>query len=235
MPWGQYIHYWPLVQRIHKCGFTTCSVSNANFDIFLCCIPKRSVGQAVDDWWNLLNFHYYGITVMKCEIFIWGRFEMDLIHRFDHISLRNMALSQLHNKIPNPVLLGPLTIEKYVLFSRLLKATGMVCYCNDITVFDCYAWWRHQMEIFSALLVFCVGNSPVTGEFLSQRPVMRSFDAFFDLCLNRRLSKQSWGWWFERLSRPLWRHCNGRRYHAHCKGNLFCSVFVVIVQRYWML
>ena len=32
---------------------------------------------------------------------------------------------------------------------------------------------------------------------------------FFDLRLNKRLSKQSWGWWFETLSRPLWRHCNG--------------------------
>ena len=30
-------------------------------------------------------------------------------------------------------------------------------------------WWRHQMETFSALLAFCVGNSPVTGEFPSQR------------------------------------------------------------------
>ena len=26
------------------------------------------------------------------------------------------------------------------------------------------AWWRHQMETFSALLALCVGNSPVTGE-----------------------------------------------------------------------
>ena len=32
---------------------------------------------------------------------------------------------------------------------------------------------------------------------------------FFHLCLNKRLSKQSWGWWFETPSRLLWRHCNG--------------------------
>ena len=31
---------------------------------------------------------------------------------------------------------------------------------------------------------------------------------FFDLSLNKRLSKQSLGWWFETQSRPLWRHCN---------------------------
>ena len=54
----------------------------------------------------------------------------------------------------------------------------------------------------------CVGNSPVTGDFPTQRPVTRSFDAFFDLRLNQQLSKQ-WGrWWFETPSRLLWRHCN---------------------------
>ena len=67
-------------------------------------------------------------------------------------------------------------------------------------------WWRHQMETFSALLVLCAGNSPVTGEFPTQRPVTRSFDVFFDLRLNERLSKQSWGWWFETPSCSLWRH-----------------------------
>ena len=71
-----------------------------------------------------------------------------------------------------------------------------------------YTWWRHQMEIFSALLAICAGNSPASGEFPTQRPVARSFDVFFDVCLNKRLRKQSWGWWFETLSRPLWRHCN---------------------------
>ena len=71
------------------------------------------------------------------------------------------------------------------------------------------AWWRHQMETFSALLAICAGNSPVTGEFPTQRPVTRRFDAFFDLHPNERLSKQSWGWWFETLSSPLWRHRNG--------------------------
>ena len=71
------------------------------------------------------------------------------------------------------------------------------------------AWWRHQMETFSALLAICAGNSPVPGEFPTQRPVTRSFDVFFDLRLNKRLSKQWWGWWFETLSRPLWRQRNG--------------------------
>ena len=47
------------------------------------------------------------------------------------------------------------------------------------------------------------------GEFPTQRPVTRSFYVFFDLRLNKQLNKQLWGWWFETLSRSLWRHCNG--------------------------
>ena len=57
------------------------------------------------------------------------------------------------------------------------------------------------------------GNiSRVTGhlcdEFTSQRPVTRSFAVFFDLRLNKRLSKQSRRRWFQMPSLSLWRHCN---------------------------
>ena len=64
------------------------------------------------------------------------------------------------------------------------------------------------MGTFSALLVLCAGNSPVTGEFPSQRPATRSFGVFFDLRLNKWLSTHSWGWWFETPSRSLWRQSN---------------------------
>ena len=69
------------------------------------------------------------------------------------------------------------------------------------------SWWRHQMETFSALLALCAGNSAVTGEFTPQRPVTRSFDVFFGMGLNKRLSKQSRRWWFETPLRSLWRKC----------------------------
>ena len=71
-----------------------------------------------------------------------------------------------------------------------------------------HTWWRHRMGIFFALLTLCAGKSLVTGKFSSQRPVTRSFDVFVDLRLDKRLSKQWWGWWFETPSRPLWHHCN---------------------------
>ena len=70
-------------------------------------------------------------------------------------------------------------------------------------------WWRHQMETFSMLLVLCAVNWPLTGEFPAHRSVTRSFAVFFDLRLNKRFSKQPWGWGVETPSPSLWRHCNG--------------------------
>ena len=40
----------------------------------------------------------------------------------------------------------------------------------------------------SILLALCEGNPPVTGGFPLQKPVTRSFDAFFDLRLNAIVS-----------------------------------------------
>ena len=85
-----------------------------------------------------------------------------------------------------------------------LHAIDTKCIINPLK----RSWWRHQMETFSALLAICAGNSPVPCEFSTQRPVTRSFDVYFDLRPNKRLSKQSWGWWFETLSCSLWRHRN---------------------------
>ena len=62
---------------------------------------------------------------------------------------------------------------------------------------------------FSELIAICAGNSPVTGEFPTQRLMTRSYVVFFDMRLNKGLSKQSWSWWFDSPSHPLWRHCNG--------------------------
>ena len=71
-------------------------------------------------------------------------------------------------------------------------------------------WWGNQMETFSALLALYEGNSPVTGEFPSQRPVTRSFDvssisaAWTNVWVNNRDAGD-----LRRHRRSLWRHCNG--------------------------
>ena len=63
------------------------------------------------------------------------------------------------------------------------------------------------------------GEVTVPSEFPAQRPVTRSFDVFFDLRLNKRLSKQWWGWWFETSSPPLWLHRNVKCYR-YLFGNI---------------
>ena len=98
-----------------------------------------------------------------------------------------------------PWLRGPLGKE----MSWHSKRAGFCIYYSVQKTSWLFAWWRHQMETFSALLALCAGNSSVSGEFPSQRPVTRSFDVFFDLRLNKRLSKQSWGWWFEPIMTSL--------------------------------
>ena len=70
--------------------------------------------------------------------------------------------------------------------------------------------WLFVRVIHRWPLALYGGNPSVTGRFPSQRTVARSFDVFFDLCLNKRLSKQSRRRQFETPSHPLWRHCNGR-------------------------
>ena len=70
-------------------------------------------------------------------------------------------------------------------------------------------WWRHHMETFSALLAICAGNSPVPCEF--HKGQWRGALMFSLVCgwINGWVNNCEWGWWFETLSHPLWRHCNG--------------------------
>ena len=89
----------------------------------------------------------------------------------------------------------------------------VLCYffkhCDRFTFFHCI--WSHDDVIkwkhFPRNWPFVRGIHR-SGEFPTQRPVTRSFDVFFDLRLNIRLSKQPRGWWFETQSWSLWRHCN---------------------------
>ena len=65
------------------------------------------------------------------------------------------------------------------------------------------------------------------------KPVTRSFDFFFDLRLNKRLSKQSWGWWFETLSRPLWCHNNDSHSFEYVTHQNVCRVWLTCWNIIW--
>ena len=86
----------------------------------------------------------------------------------------------------------------------------LYCYCS-------YAipWWRHQMEISSALLAICVGNSPVTVVFPTQRPVTQTVEVFIDLSLKKHSSKQ----WL----------CCLRRHRAHYGVTIIVLIKIKVV------
>ena len=74
---------------------------------------------------------------------------------------------------------------------------------------DFCAWWRHQMETFSALLALYAGISPVTGELPSQSQWRGALMFSFICAWTNGWPKKSRCRLFETPSRPLWRHCNG--------------------------
>ena len=132
----------------------------------------------------------------------------------------------------------PLELESYVLpllwwLCRLYSCTGRLriymVNCNrSISIIPLVVRprsARRSYNISAAIIMMTSSNrniSRVTGplsgeisgsdEFLAQRPLTRSFDVFFDL--NKRLSKQPWGWWFETPSWSLWRQCNDEKWHV---------------------
>ena len=101
-------------------------------------------------------------------------------------------------------------------YFNLIKPVVWIIYITYET------WWRHQIETFPHYWLFVVND-----EFPAQWPVMQSFDVFFDQHLNKQLSKQSWGWWFETPS--CWRPCNAINLTISKLViiNLLCEIFVL--------
>ena len=111
---------------------------------------------------------------------------------------------------------------------------------------SCLSWWRYQMETFSALLALCKGNSPVTGEFPTRKPVTRSFDVSFDLRVEH-------GWLNNRGAGDLrlyrahydvtimWRNLNNGECHfAEMNGKflpvpyIFQVIWIPLEYLYWL-
>ena len=82
-----------------------------------------------------------------------------------------------------------------------IQNAGMAC---PIRHHDDVIKWKHFQRYWA--FVRGIHRSPAISPH--KGPVTQSFDVFFDLCLNKRLNKQSRRRWFETPSRPLWRHCN---------------------------
>ena len=83
--------------------------------------------------------------------------------------------------------------------SVMFLPTLLVLWAETLKARGSFHWrsLRRMMTSLNGNMFRVTGH--LCGEFTgrrSQRQVTRSFDVFFDLRLNKRLSKQSWGWWF---------------------------------------
>ena len=92
------------------------------------------------------------------------------------------------------------------------KQISTIIFSILFEICEAYCFPRHPMMTSWNGNIFRVTRH-LCGEFTGPRwiPHTKASDAElwrFDLRLNKQLSKQSWGWWFETLSRPLWRHCD---------------------------
>ena len=100
--------------------------------------------------------------------------------------------------------------------------SGSILDCNHKLLKRITTWWRHQMETVSALLAICAGNSSVTGEFPTQRPVTRSFDVFLMLICD----------WIN-----VWVNNRGagvlRRHRAHY--DVIVIKWILLMHVFWML
>ena len=94
-----------------------------------------------------------------------------------------------------------------------MKASALLCHWNLLRE-DNHWNYRHLFEAHSMMTWSTKNIFRVTGhlrvEFTGHlwipltKASAQSFDVFFDLHLNKRLSKQLRGWWFEMPLRPLW-------------------------------
>ena len=149
---------------------------------------------------NLILMQLHHQTVYGVVAF-WG----NQCIRLNHLILYHVSVTMTDGSFKTFQVKGKLLMSFCVQSS--LHSPAMKSRKDSNTTLSCYAWWRHQMEIFSLLLALCEGNPLVTGGFPSQRLVMRSFGVLFDLRLSKQLSTQSTRRSFETPSRSLWLHC----------------------------
>ena len=106
------------------------------------------------------------------------------------------------------------------IFSMPMNWACWICIKSTLTHDDVIKW-KHTPRYWPFV---SARNSPVPGEFLAQRPVTWNIYVFFDLRLNKLLSKQPWGWWFETPPHPLWCHRNAKQ----TKHNKMQTVHIIL-------
>ena len=116
------------------------------------------------------------------------------------------------------------TVQRYV-WCDTYDYSASIMSCGQLQVSMMVVWHQdicnHHDDLGRSMMTSSNGNifrvtGHLCGEFTGTRWILRTkaSDAelwFYYLRPNKLLSKQSWGWWFETPSCPLWRHRNAVR------------------------
>ena len=167
------------------------------------------------------------VEVWKWRSYSLSRFIIDVITDIAGIKVKTMTVKEFSDLYSAFILISNLIIAVPTVFSTKLLWLSMVSnllsWLDDVMQngqqdliksrgnlsvnYACIYWecflsrddvikWKHFPRYW-----------PFVPEFPSQMPVTRSFDVFFDLGMNKRLSKQSKRRWFETPWYSSWRHC----------------------------
>ena len=197
--WKCFGYYCPLV-RESTGWFPLQQASNSMTWFFFGVSSNQLLTKKISCW-------SFDTPCRSCDVFVkmhWDvLFEVIMTTQFQAMGRRHSVLTNITGASLRPENWG---------FASLLwrhnERDGVSMQQRLDCLFNRLFWRRSKKTSKLRVTGRCEGNSPVTGEFPSQRPVTRNFDVFFELRLNKRLSKQSWDWWCETLSRSLWRHRN---------------------------
>ena len=99
-----------------------------------------------------------------------------------------------------------------------ISLANIYWWISPLAIYTAPEWYKFMMTPSNGNIFLVTGH--LCGPFTGHRWIPRTtasdvlgFDVFFDLRMNKRLSKQSRGWWFETLLGSLWRHCNVIKKH----------------------
>ena len=147
------------------------------------------------------------------KIYIWCYSQCKHVYMLYVISSMFSLIRRHHSKHFNLQLACHLKLTDEIQYKHVLNGYQWV------TCFSLYIQMLRNKNTEISMMKSSNGNifrvtGHLCGKFTGPRwisrtmPVTRSFDVFFDLRLNKRLSKQPWGWWFETPAWSLWRHRN---------------------------
>ena len=223
--WTHFPRYWPFVRGIHRYPVNSPHKGQWRGALMFTLICARINGWLNNREAGDLRRHraYSDVIVMvkSMRVLCWAGVELPLPY---YIEKENT------NAPEDPVI-------KNALYDQQTPISLYRCQPGPLQIVR-HPWWRHQMETFSALLALCAGNSPVTGEFPSQRPVTRSFDVFFDL----RLNKQIYPYYLAglvqdysnsiALAMELLQSCSKPSISGFCFTDDYCREFLVAGENY---